>query len=138
MAPSKKEPVLSLSTLAPDRPIVEIDGRNYEIATEGDLGLVNSGRLDELRPTMVAFSNTKGDKRTPKVLAEMSDAFKTFVELIVRDCDKSVTDKLNDSQRMAIIGVFTDVTTVNVTKPKPKPKPKPATPRTKRTTTAKT
>ena len=62
----------------------------------------------------------------------MADTFKTFVELIVRDCDKSVTDKLNDSQRMEIIGVFTDATAVNVTKPKP------ATPRKKRTTTAKT
>ena len=135
MAPSKKPPVLSLSTLAPDRPVIEIDNEKYEIATEGDLGLVNSGRLDELRPTMVAFSNIKGNKRTPKVLADMSDAFKTFVELIVRDCDKSVTDKLNDSQRMAIIGVFTDVTTVNVTEPKPKSR---TSRNGKRTTTAKT
>ncbi len=130
MAP--KQPVLSLSTLAPDRPIIEIDGKKYEVAVTGDLDLVESSKLKALEPSLTAFYSVKGDNHSQKSLEEMSVTFTPFVELIVRDCAKSVTDKLKDSQRMAIINVFTNAAAGNVRKPKP------ATAKRKRTTTAKT
>ncbi len=128
MAPSNKTPVLSLSTLAPDRPVIEIDGKNYEIAVTGDLGLVESSKFDALQPSILAFSKVKGPP-SQKILKEMSGTMTTFVELIVRDCAKSVTDKLTDGQRLAIVRVFTDATANSV---------KPAKTKRTRTTTAKT
>ncbi|MEE8466653.1 MAG: hypothetical protein V3S68_09265 [Dehalococcoidia bacterium] len=126
MAPSNKTPVLSLSTLAPDRPVIEIDDKQYEVAIEGDLGLVESLKLEALQPQILAF--TKKGPRSLKTLEDMVEASKVFVELIVLDCDKSVTDKLTDIQRGAIVKVFTDAAAINV---------KPARKRN-RTTTAKT
>ena len=129
MAPSK-EPVLSLSTLAPDRPIIEIDDTHYEIAVTGDLGLVESHKLDALQPSMLAFSEIKGPP-SQDALEEVADTLKSFVALIVLECDESVIDKLNDGQRMAIVNVVTNAAALSVKK-----EANPA--KKKRTTTRKT
>lgn len=125
-----KQPVLSLSTLAPDRPVIEIDDTRYEIAIAGDLGLVASAKLAALQPSMLAFSKIKGTP-SDEAFGRMSNDLKEFVGLIVLECDAAVLDKLNDKQRMDVVNVFISAAAINV-------KPVKTKARTKRTTTRKT
>ena len=100
-----KEPVLELSTLAPDRPRIKIDDELYEIAVPADFGLLETFRLDELRKPMQAY-RSNGKPRSETNVIEMVAALKEFTGMVLRGADASVLDKLTEGHQVQIIQVF--------------------------------
>ena len=106
MATGDKTPVLDLSTIAPIRPVVRIDGDDYEVALSSDFGLVDNHRLEELRKPMAAYAS--GDSEDQETVEAMAAALKEFTGMVLRGSEPELLDKLTEGQRLAIIQVFTD------------------------------
>jgi hypothetical protein len=99
-------PLLSLDTLAPVRPFINIDGESYELAVKSDFGIVQSHRLAQLQAPMAAY-NTDGDLTDDDAVA-MAGAVREFVSLIVRGSTPALLDQLTEAQMLQIIEVFTE------------------------------
>ena len=124
-----KEPILDLSTLAPDRPKIRIDGVIYEIAVNDDFGILDSHRLERLRLPMAAYADI--ETPTEANIEAMSDALKEFTAMVVRDATPELMAKLTENQKLSILRVFTNA--AGWTEPEPSRPPR--TRRSRRQTT---
>ena len=102
---NQRQPVLELSTLAPTRPIITIDGQRFEVAVTGDFGILDSHKLDALQPIVTAYQQ---ENATADDIAAFADALHTFTQLVLLNAPQEVVEKLTEAQMLQVIGVFTD------------------------------
>ena len=104
-----QEPILNLSTLAPDRPKVIIDGYTYEIAVVADLGILSHHRIKQLHPSLEAYSqaNASGEDPPEELVIAAVSAMEEFTKIVLLGATHELIHKLSDEQRVQIIGVFT-------------------------------
>ena len=115
---ANQKPILELSTLAPERTKIAIDGELYEIALATDFGLLDGYRIEQLQEPMRAYS--KPGPRTEEIVAKMSEALEDFVGLVLK-APADVIAKLTESQMLQIVGVFTTASGIQ-TDPPPTPR----------------
>lgn len=101
------EPILTLSTLAPERPVIDIDGTFYSTQTREDMGLEDLVTLDAImqRYYDLMFRVNAGAKLQRSDAADLSTALKEVVNLVVL-APPEILDKLHDSHRLATCLAF--------------------------------
>ncbi len=103
---STKKPALDLSTLAPDRPVIAIDGTKYEMKVPQDFGLVDQARMRKLQPVLQNFFDKGVDDCTDEEIEQAQDAMASFVEVLLL-APPEVCSNLSHAQREQIIVLFT-------------------------------
>lgn len=103
MAGKNAEPLLDLNTLV-QRSQVRIDGQLYELLDPGELGILDHHRMIRLSTTaQECLSKDDPSEEDVKTGAKALDDLCRFVLL----APPEVHDKLGDSRRQQIVGVFT-------------------------------
>lgn len=96
-----REPLLNLSTLVEDRPVIRINGETYHLKSSEELSLLDSQRFTAWGRELEALGKSEGQ----------TDALTELVGLVawnaVADVPRTVFDALSSSQQMAIVEVFT-------------------------------
>ena len=127
MAQQQGRPILELSTLAPDRPLITIDGARFEIAVPTDFGLLDEHKLKRLNVHMSAYY--EADEPTEEVVADMIVALDQFCRIVILESTPEVVDSLTEGQQLQVVEVFTNAAgwtippEVAVTMPDPTPPP---------------
>lgn len=108
------KPLLTLETLAPERPFITIDGANYELAVLGDFGLVEQARLARLMTAATAIeagsSAVEGQDedaaRDRELLTRRAvDLLDEAIRMIVR-APAGVLAGLSEPQKIAVLQAF--------------------------------
>lgn len=97
MAPNT---LLELTTDAPERAVIKIDGKPYELLSRDDLGLKEDA---EFRRLVKEFS----DEQTGKDWQKMDVLLGSMVKSIVINIPNEVLEKLSDAKKLKIIEAFT-------------------------------
>lgn len=105
-----KKPLLELSTLAPERPHIVIDGERYEMALPQEYGLLEQARMQRFQREALAAQ--EAIRRSPgdvgeEMAARMSDMLRGMVAIVLPALPEEVAAKLTDAHRLRIIEVFT-------------------------------
>lgn len=118
------QPLLTLETLVPDRPYINIDGSRYELALPDDFGILQSARMARL--LRVARETEDAAAAAPKdgpidasVIKALEDIVDEQLALILYAPDE-VRARLSDKQKLEIIAAFTPAVEARTAKP-PRP-----------------
>lgn len=109
MAQTKTAPtrVLDLTTSAPDREQIAIDGETYELATMSDLTLGDQLRVARSMPLFQRIASDDGVASLTDDEIEQIDAdVRWTVRKLVLGAPDEVLAKLTDEQLLAIISCF--------------------------------
>ncbi len=98
------QPLISLSTLAPERPTIAIDGTPYELALPEDFGLKEQAQLRKLHRQIAPIQSK--DDPTDDEIAIMAQALDRLVGLVLPGLPEAVRGKLRDAQKLAILQAF--------------------------------
>lgn len=105
------EPLLDLTTLAPDRESIFIDGQPYELIAPREASLRENAIIDRCRRALNLVSEQVDKTLTPEKRKQadkvITAALATAVRVLVPDAPDDVLAKLNDNQRLAIVQAFT-------------------------------
>lgn len=113
-------PLLSISTLAPDRPLVDIDGQFYELRARSDLGIVHFVQLEALMAQygkLIEFVNAGGEP-TETDAAGLELAMDRLCRIFLT-APEDVQDRLNSQNRLAILQAFSEASKENAPPPTP-------------------
>ena len=124
------EPLLDLSTLAPVRPVILIDGEQYEIAVIEDFGAVELFRVQQLGQQATALGRTRTKDYTEQTAIDISENLSSQIRLIVLDMPDEVLIKLTDQQKAQILSVFSGAAESNSNPTPTKPPVRRRNPRT--------
>ena len=108
MAQQTPAPILELSTLAPERPKIRIDGHEWEIAVQADFGLIAGNHLKRLHKPMLEYQATVDDDPTDEVVDAMIAALSAFTLMVVRGATPELINSLTENQQLQIVEVFTN------------------------------
>jgi hypothetical protein len=105
--PRDAEPLLTLSTLAPKRPTVDIDGTHYELNVMNDFGLRDQQRLThDGREYQALFSAE--DELTTAQSARLDLLLERMYAMAWhKPLPRTIEAKLGDEQRAQVVVVFT-------------------------------
>lgn len=98
--------LLELSTDAPERAVIRIDGKTYELRGRDDLGLKEDA---EFRRMAKAFGDTQPDGDWQK----LAGALDSMVGVIVLGISAEVLAKLSDVKKLKIVEAFTKEVAAN-------------------------
>lgn len=109
------KPLLTLETLEPDRPFIEIDGETYELAVPEDFGLIESARFAKLvRQARDAEKSTADMTDQDEAVDAAIDALEQLADsaaaMVLRAPDE-VRARLNSSQKLQVVSAFSQATT---------------------------
>lgn len=117
--------LLDLSTLAPERPVVAIDGAAYEMLVPDDLGLLVQTRLERLQRKVQALVDqptSEDETENDSQVEALEDALHEAVSILLPDLPTETRNKLRDNQCLAIMQAFTAAVGEKKTKAKaPRP-----------------
>jgi hypothetical protein len=101
-------PLLELTTVDPTtRPFVEIDGERYDLAVSADFGILDYARLDALVDRLNALRDSAtADTLTPDQVDALAGVLRDGAAMVLR-APADVLDRLNDTQRFAVVQAFT-------------------------------
>lgn len=123
-------PLLALETLAPDRPFITIDGRRYDLAVPGDFGLVESARFDRLVRECRAVDELAVDEpdkaKAEKLVLEELDRLAGEAAGMVLRAPAEVLDRLNSTQKLAVVSAFSTAAAKRARKPPIEKKARPS------------
>lgn len=105
---------LDLDDLAAGAPTLHLGGEEYPVMMPNRLGLSKTAKAQKLGSTFVKFGTMiQGKEDDPDVIdaaiAEMEPAFEEFLDIILPTMPKEVRDGLDEDQKMAIFGFFSEV-----------------------------
>lgn len=96
-----REPLLNLSTLVEDRPVIRINGDIYHLKSSEELSLLDSQRFTAWGQELEELGKAAGQ----------TDALTELVGVVawaaLADVPRDVFDGLSSTQQMAIVEVFT-------------------------------
>lgn len=98
------DPVLTLTTLEPERPVVVIDGARYHLALPDDFSVVDHARLLRIQRRVQRLTE---DDLSEEEAAEAARALRELARMILPDCPEEVLGKLKDGQLVRLVAVFT-------------------------------
>lgn len=103
---SKK--LLSLSTLDPERPIIEIDEARYECAVHEDFGAVQLTRLQRLMGKVSGLKDDDdaSDEQAEEAARTVEDACRKALAIILPGLPIATLDKLRLSQMINIMTAY--------------------------------
>lgn len=94
------EPILDLSTLIPERPVIRIDGETYHLRSADELTLAESHQFTKWGKELEALAVAGEAARLEALLVTVSAA-------VMADVPPEVASRLRTPQRLAIVEVFT-------------------------------
>lgn len=94
-----REVLLELTTEAPDRATVKIDGKEYEFRCREDLGLKEDAQFRRLAKDFAEAEPTLDWEK-------MSGLLESMVRIVVIGMPDEVLAKLNDIKRLKIVEAF--------------------------------
>lgn len=107
-------PILTLSTLEPKRPFLDIDGEPYELAVIGDFDLLERARLSRLMDDANALQAEAAKDATKRAFDQLSEAQAKRVKRILGEAvamivraPAPVLAKLTTPQQLAVLAAFT-------------------------------
>lgn len=110
MASSKRDPVLTLSTVI-DRPTILIDGTPYQMRAADELPwLVYRDKANVYQRASTLFTLPR---RTPKQEQELNRLLPPLVASLMVDVPAKVLAKLSDDHRLAIVATFSQLLLAN-------------------------
>lgn len=96
--------LLDLSTLEPDRPLVKIDGKTYEMAIPDDFGIREMARLRKMGRRIQALEGQ--DELADEELDELAHALDECCAMALPGCPDEVRAKLTDTQKAKVVRAF--------------------------------
>lgn len=110
MASSKRDPVLTLSTVI-DRPTILIDGTPYQMRAADELPwLVYRDKANVYKRAAPLFTLAR---RTPAQEKELKRLLHPLVASLMVDVPAKVLAKLTDDHRLAIVATFSQLLQMN-------------------------
>lgn len=106
--------LLELTTDAPERSAIKVDGKTYELRSRDDLGLKEDA---EFRRLMKEFADAQPGQDWEK----MASFLNSMVKTVVIDIPDEVLAKLSDGKKLKIIEAFTQE--VGASRPPASPAP---------------
>jgi len=106
-----KQQLLSLSTLDPERPVIEIDGQNYECAVAEDFGVIQHTRLERLirkAQQLRDIAQAETDEDAEERAQEAEDACRKAVAIIMPTLPAAILAKLRLTHLFGIMKAYTD------------------------------
>lgn len=105
---------LDLEDLAAGAPILKLGGKEYPVMMPNRLGLSKTAKAQKLGTQFVKFGTIiEGKEDDPGAIdlaiAEMEPAFEEFLDIILPSMPKEVREELDEDQKMAIFGFFSEV-----------------------------
>ena len=103
--------LLSLSTLAPERPVIAIDGQQYECAVPDDFGVTEYTRFQRLFSQAQDLQQSPENETEEQAIAravEAESVCRKAVRLIMPDLPTELLGKLRLTHLLAILGSYTD------------------------------
>ncbi len=103
--------LLELSTLDPERPIIEIDGHKYECAVVEDFGILQHTRLERLIRKAQSLRDTPNEETDEEAeirAQEAEDACRKGVAMIMPGLPVPILAKLRLIHLLSILGSYTD------------------------------
>jgi hypothetical protein len=101
--------LLDLSTLAPERPTIGIDGTAYEMAVPADFGVLERTRIDRLQAKVLKLGDIpedESDEDADERSRALQRVLTSFAALVLPDVPADVRDKLTDNQLLGIMQAF--------------------------------
>lgn len=103
-----KKPLLELSTLAPERPHILIDGKRYEMAVPEDFGLIEQARFARLSRQVNEMGLSQSlDSLDEEQAERVSGLLREMVASVLPGIPGEMLDKLTDQHALRIVEVFT-------------------------------
>lgn len=102
MTTTAAEPLLSLSTLAPERPFITIDGARYELAVPDDFGLTETAAILRAEEGMKSLGDTNDEAAVEAAKTHL----RTVTSRVLR-APPEVIAKLRDFQCLEVVEAFT-------------------------------
>lgn len=99
--------LLDLST-AFDRPLVRIDGVDYQMMERGDLGIVDQMRIWQMYGRVAQIRAKAPDAFADSDKAVIAEALDTVLSVLIPDLPAAVRDRLREEQKLAILQSFTE------------------------------
>lgn len=96
--------LLDIKTLI-ERPVVAIDGIQYEITAPEEMSIVDAAKVARLGRRLDA--KMKLDHPTPADETALRDILADLIAIIMKPVPEEVRSKLGDAQKLAVIEVFT-------------------------------
>ncbi len=103
--------LLELSTLDPERPIIEIDGHKYECAVVEDFGILQHTRLERLIRKAQSLRDTPNEETDEDAeirAQEAEDTCRKAVAMILPTLPAEVLPKLRLSHLLGVLKAYTD------------------------------
>ncbi len=105
---------LDLDDLGAGAPILKLGGKEYSVMMPNRLGLSKTAKAQKLGAQFVKFGSIiQGKEDDPEAIdaaiAEMEPAFEEFLDIILPSMPKDVREELDEDQKMAIFGFFSEV-----------------------------
>jgi hypothetical protein len=97
--------LLDLSTIDPERPVIAIDGKEYDMQLPDDFGLSKLAQLQRLQRKAADIVG-RVDALSDSDVQGMADALDGFVLMVLPSVPPEVRAKLRDAQKMNIIAAF--------------------------------
>ena len=112
-APQQRQ-VLDLDDLGAGAPILKLGGEVYPVMMPNRLGLSKTAKAQKLGAQFVKFGSIiEGKEDDPDAIdaaiQAMEPAFEEFLDIILPSMSKEVRADLDEDQKMAIFGFFSEV-----------------------------
>lgn len=91
--------LLELDTAAPTRPLIKIDGIEYQLKVQDDLGLREEAELQRMRKSFAEIESGENS-------AELANNLRRMVKILLIDLPDEVLDRLSDSKKLRIVSAF--------------------------------
>lgn len=114
------KPLLTLTTLEPERQTVAIDGASYELALPGDFGIAAQAKLARMQRRVNALIKRE-DELSDAELDELGQLVDALVSLLLPALPAETLGMLRDSQKLQIVNVFTTAAGITGENPSPIP-----------------
>lgn len=102
-----RKPLLELSTLAPERPYITIDGQRYEMVIPDDFGLIEQARLQRLGRQVDDMRLNERDV-TEEEATRLGGMLREMVATVMPSLPEDVAGRLTDTMCLSIVTVFTE------------------------------
>lgn len=130
------EPLLTIDTLEPVRPIIVIDRVRYELALPDDFGLIESARLarvlDRTRVAEEDVAKAPTDALSDEATQRLSDLLDAMLGLVVRGpvgkaggLPPDVMARLTSGHKLQVLAAFDPAVRTAAAAPKPRPSRQP-------------